>query len=58
MKEIIGKAKHSKKLNLSRKLKIGNKIKTGGDEIANEFNKYFPEQIYCRSWSIFSKKYS
>ena len=41
MKEIIGKAKHSKKSNFPRKLKIGNKIKTGEDEIANEFNKYF-----------------
>ena len=31
MKEIIGKAKD----------KIGNKIRTGENEIANEFNKYF-----------------
>ena len=43
MKEIIGKAKHSKKSNFPRKLKIGNKIKTGEDEIANEFNKYFAD---------------
>ena len=41
MKEIIRKAKHSKNSNFLRKLKIGNKIKTGEDEIANEFNKYF-----------------
>ena len=41
MKEIIGKAKHSKKSNFPQKLKIGNKIKTGENEIANEFNKYF-----------------
>ena len=40
-KEIIGKAKHSKKSNFSWKLKIGNKIKTGEDEKADEFNKYF-----------------
>ena len=33
MKEIIGKAKHSNKSNL----------KTGEDEIANEFNKYFAD---------------
>ena len=38
MKEIIGKAKDNKKSNFPRKLKIGNKIKTGKDEIANEFN--------------------
>ena len=43
MKEIIGKAKHSKKPNFLPKLKIGNKIKTGEDEIANEFNKYFAD---------------
>ena len=43
MKEIIGKAKHSKKSNFPRKLKIGNKIKTSEDEIANEFNKYFAD---------------
>ena len=43
MKEIIGKAKHSKKPNFPRKFKIGNKIKTGEDEIANEFNKYFAD---------------
>ena len=51
MKEIIGKAKHSKKSNFPRKLKTGNKIKTGEDGIANEFNKNF-----CRYWPIFSKK--
>ena len=33
MKEIIGKAKHSKKSNSLWKLKIGNKMKTGEDEI-------------------------
>ena len=33
MKEIIGKAKHSKKSNFHWKLKIGNKMKTGEDEI-------------------------
>ena len=33
MKEIIGKAKHSTKSNFPRKLKIGNKIKTGVDEL-------------------------
>ena len=43
MKEIIGKAKHSKKSNFPRKLKIGNKIKTGEDEIASEFDKYFAD---------------
>ena len=43
MKEIIGKAKHSKKSNFPQKLKIGNKIKTGENEIANEFNKYFAD---------------
>ena len=43
MKEIICKAKHSKKSNFPLKLKIGNKIKTGEDEIANEFNKYFAD---------------
>ena len=37
MKEVIGKAK------FTRKLKIDNKIKTGEDEIANEFNKYFAD---------------
>ena len=31
MKERIGKAKHIKKPNFSRKLKIDNKIKTGED---------------------------
>ena len=39
MKEIIGKPKYSK--NFPRKLKTGKKIKTGEDEIVNEFNKYF-----------------
>ena len=43
MKEIIGKVKHSKKSNFPRKLKIGNKIKTGENGIANEFNKYFAD---------------
>ena len=43
MKEIIGKAKHSKKSNFPPKLKIGNKIKTGENGIANEFNKYFAD---------------
>ena len=41
MKEITGKAKHSRKSNFPQKLKIGNKLKTGEDEITNEFNKYF-----------------
>ena len=40
---IVGPAKHSKKSNFPRKLKTGNKIKTGEDEIANEFNKYFAD---------------
>ena len=35
MKEIIGKAKHTKKSDFPRKLKISNKIKTGDDEIEN-----------------------
>ena len=43
MKEIISKAKYSKKSSFPQKLKIGNKIKTGEDEIANEFNKYFAD---------------
>ena len=43
MKEIIGKAKHSKKSNFPRKLKTGNKKKTSEDEIANEFNKDFAD---------------
>ena len=43
MKEIIGKAEQSKKSNFPRKLKIGNKIKTSEDKIANEFNKYFAD---------------
>ena len=29
--------------NFPRKLRICNKIKTGEDEIANEFNKYFAD---------------
>ena len=32
-----------KKSNFPQKLKIGNKIKTGENEIANEFNKYFAD---------------
>ena len=32
-----------KRSNFPRKLKIGNKIKTGEDEIANEFNKCFAD---------------
>ena len=43
MKEIIGKAKHSEKSNFLQKRKIGNKIKTGEDEIANELKKYFAD---------------
>ena len=43
MKEIIGKAKYSKKSNFLQKLKIGNKIKTSENETANEFNKYFAD---------------
>ena len=35
MKEIIGKVINNKKSNFTRKLKIGNKIKTGDNEIAN-----------------------
>ena len=35
MKEIIGKVINNKKSNFPRKLKIGNKIKTGDDEIAH-----------------------
>ena len=41
--EIYGNAKHSKKSNFQRKLKIGNKIKTGEYEIANKFKKYFAD---------------
>ena len=41
MKEIIGKAKDSKKSNFPGKRKIGYKIKTGEEEIGNEFNKLF-----------------
>ena len=40
MKEITGRGKDSKKSNFPRKLKRGNKIKPGADEIANEFSKY------------------
>ena len=36
IKEIIGKVKRSKKSNFSRKLKIGNKIKTG--EVKQKIN--------------------
>ena len=43
MKETIGKTKYSKKPNFPQKLKIGNKIKTGENEIANGFNKYFAD---------------
>ena len=43
MRQIIGKAKHSKKSNFPQKPKIGNKIKTGEDEIANKFSKYFAD---------------
>ena len=39
---MIGKAKH-KNSNFPPKLKIGNNIKTGEDEVANEFNKYFAD---------------
>ena len=41
MKEIIGKAKISTTSHFPRKLKIDNQKKTGEDEIANQFNKYF-----------------
>ena len=43
MKEITGNVKHNKKSNFPQKLKIGNKTKTGEDEIANKFNKYFAD---------------
>ena len=43
MKQIIGKAKHSKKSHFPQKLKIGNKTKTGENEIANEFDKHFAD---------------
>ena len=43
MKEIIGKAKHSKKSNLPQKLKIAEKTKTGENEIAYEVNKHVPD---------------
>ena len=52
IKEITGKAKHSKKLNIAWKLKIGNKIKTGEDEIANEFNKYYADIGPCLAKNI------
>ena len=52
MKEIIGTAKQSKKSNFPQKLKIGNKIKTGEDEIANEFNKYFADIGSCLAKNI------
>ena len=35
----LNKEKHSKRSNFPRKLKLGNKIMTGEDEIATEFNK-------------------
>ena len=34
---------NSTKPNFPQKLKVGNKIKTGEDEIANKFNKYFAD---------------
>ena len=40
MKDTTDKAKDSTKSNFPRKLKIVNKIKSGQDEIGNEFNKY------------------
>ena len=43
MKKIIGKAKDSKKSNFPGKHKIDHKLKTGEDEIENEFNKYFAD---------------
>ena len=43
MKEIIGKAKDSKKSNFSGKLQPGIEINTGEDAIANEPNKYFAD---------------
>ena len=43
MKNIFGKAKDSKKSNFPRKHKIDHKLKTGEDEIENEFNKYFAD---------------
>ena len=43
MKEITGNAKHNKKSNFPQKLKTGNKTKTGENEIANKFNKYFAD---------------
>ena len=43
MKEIIGKAKYSKKPSFPQKLKIGNNMKTGENEIANKFNKCFAD---------------
>ena len=41
MKEINGQAKRGDKSSFPAKLKTDSKIKTGEDEIANEFNKYF-----------------
>ena len=41
MKDTTDKAKDITKSNFPGKLKIVNKIKTGEDEIGNEFNKYF-----------------
>ena len=41
--ERISKAKHNRKSNFPQKLKIGNKIRTGENQIANEFNKYFSD---------------
>ena len=38
-----GKVKHGGRSGFPRKLITGNKIKTGEDEIANEFNKYFAD---------------
>ena len=41
VKEITDKAKQSNKSRFPWKTKTDNKIKTDGDEIANQFNKYF-----------------
>ena len=46
MKEITGNAKHNKKSNFPQKLKTGNKTKTGENEIANKFNKYFADIVH------------
>lgn len=43
MKEIIDNAKHSKKSNFPRKLKIDNKIKAGEDKLANAFDNFFTD---------------